>query len=229
MGGGEEKWKIVTEENPKKNRERKKRGYGNVGSLWNIFICVADAGATLRAVLRTTIMAVAATVRTWTAQRVFTSEDGCVGRSHWRLPPSARQEPERQHGQRQHHRGCVSGGAKRRNQSEKPVGEVLRRSGWPDTCVSLAAGSIVVGNLHCYRELRVNPLPTFPHTAIPPTTFSHPYPFLSQPQPCSAWSMIITWYQVEIMRGESPKSYLRVTRGLTDLLWPFSVSQQTLV
>ena len=29
--------------------------------------------------------------------------------------------------------------------------------------------------------------------------------------------MIITWQQVQIMRGESPKSYVRVVRGLTDL------------
>ena len=40
---------------------------------------------------------------------------------------------------------------------------------------------------------------------------------LTHPQPCLAWSMIITWQQVQIMRGESPKSYVRVVRGLTDL------------
>ena len=43
---------------------------------------------------------------------------------------------------------------------------------------------------------------------------------LTHPQPCWAWSMIITWQQVEIMRGESPKSYVRVVRA-----WPTSCRQ----
>ena len=39
-------------------------------------------------------------------------------------------------------------------------------------------------------------------------TATQPDPHLpSHPQPCYAWSMVITWQQVEIMRGES--SYLR--------------------
>ena len=47
----------------------------------------------------------------------------------------------------------------------------------------------------------------------PPVLRLNPILTLTHPQPCWAWSMIMTWQQVEIMRGESPKSYLWVVRG----------------
>ena len=49
---------------------------------------------------------------------------------------------------------------------------------------------------------------------IPTLPPPNPYPTPAM----KSWSMIRTCWQVQIMRGESPKSYLRVTRGTSDLL-----------
>ena len=81
------------------------------------------------------------------------------------------------------------------------TGRLMQRSEKPITCASLGVGSIVVGAIpgrQYYASLLSLPL--------------------THPQPCWAWSMIITWQQVQIMRGESPKSYVRGVRGQTDLL-----------
>ena len=69
-----------------------------------------------------------------------------------------------------------------------------------------------VGKAHhmrvaCRRQHRSGAIPGRQYYASP---LSQP---LTHPQPCWAWSMIMTWQQVEIMRGESPKSYVRVVRG----------------
>ena len=77
-----------------------------------------------------------------------------------------------------------------------------------------------VGKAHdvrvtCRRHYVVGAIPGRQYYASP---LSLP---LTHPQPCRAWSMIMTWQQVEIMRGESPKSYVRVVRARpTSCGWP---------
>ena len=84
--------------------------------------------------------------------------------------------------------------------SGRRVGRLTQRSEKPITCASLGIGSIVVGAIPG-RQYYTSPL------SLP----------LTHPQSCRAWSMSMTWQQVEIMRGESPKSYERATRGHSDL------------